>query len=371
MNHDPRLRDGETTIDRPREAGSEVSESVLATLLAVHGNQEVLGAAVGDGAVAAQGGGLSSLARESFEHLASVLGAEAFAPGLTTSSAGEVDALATPDVTGGTPQQVKVVERAIHAAEALAKEGVRRTEPRNDRDRVVAWYNLFSMEEEHLSQARSVLQTTLDGLGGKVSIQIDDWTPPRLWGDGDTLGWVWGVPGTWTTEIHVTPKFFDEPQGMQAWVVLHEATHRFAGTVDHGYYKPDRPKLTVDQALENADSVSAFSVGFLGGEAVERLKRAQVAAAEEHAGVLFDVWEAGDIELYTDGWTAPDGLDIPPDIVADAVFLHFRRDREEDYKEVAAATATQEEGPFTCSSGLVVRKDLYECVYYYELKGLK
>jgi hypothetical protein len=318
-------------------------------------------AAAGVGVGSTEGGGQQAL-REA----ASGLGAGAFETGLSPSD-GDAEAQATPDVRWGDEKQTEVAKKAVHAAEALAQDGVDRLRSglRNARDEAVATYNLMTREEAGLAKAESMLSDTLDGLRGTVPVYIDPLNLPYWPGYSPGLGYVWGFPGKWTTDIHISPAFFEVAPRHQAWAMLHEATHRWGGARDHGYYKPldTRPeKLTAEQALENADSLAAFCSGVVGDQQ-EHIREGQREAAQANAAALFSAWERGDVELYTDGWVTPSGLDLPAAMVADAVFAYFQSDRPDDYAEVARATAEQDEGPFTCSSGLVVRKDLFEMVY--------
>ncbi len=246
-----------------------------------------------------------------------------------------------------------------------------RAGPQNPKEEAAVDYHLRTQDPGLLAQVEKALSSTLAGLGGVVTVYIDATANPRLEdGTKRALGYVRGFPGWWTTDIHVTPYFFDEPQTGQGWAMLHEATHRWGGTVDHKYYEGHtRPVLTAAQAAENADSLAAFCLGFLEGDAAEKARRWREQLAEQHRAELFVLWEKGDIELYTHSWVSPEGETIEASIVAAAVYHHFRAERTADHTEVLAAMETQEEGPFTCSSGLVVRKDLYEYVYYEDGPG--
>ena len=68
--------------------------------------------------------------------------------------------------------------------------------------------------------------------------------------------------------IHISKRDMLRDADLGVKVLIHEATHRYANTLDHGdagYRRQnDRdwgaPGLTVDQALNNADSYACFAV---------------------------------------------------------------------------------------------------------------
>ena len=121
----------------------------------------------------------------------------------------------------------------------------------------------------------SVLELTHNGLNSDVTL--------KLGGDGCN-GYVRrhrvsaGTPGSyttgngihWTSEghaIHISKKEMLRSADLGVITLIHEATHKYANTLDHrdaGYRREDdrdwkAPGLTVDQALNNADSYAYFA----------------------------------------------------------------------------------------------------------------
>ena len=130
---------------------------------------------------------------------------------------------------------------------------------------------------EQCRRIMEVLELTYNGLNSDVTL--------KLGGDGHN-GYVRqhrvarGTPGSivdsdgnhWTNEghaIHISKKLMLRSADLGVITVIHEATHRYANTLDHGfpgYRNGDdsgwmEPGLTVDQALNNADSYAYFTFG--------------------------------------------------------------------------------------------------------------
>ena len=132
---------------------------------------------------------------------------------------------------------------------------------------------------EQWSEILAVLELTYNGLNSDVTLKL---------GADDDDGYVnthqvaQGTPGSirysdgthWTTDghaIHIDKKKMLRDADHGVITLIHEATHRYANTWDHGlagYRKEDDsdwrlPGLTVAEALHNADSYAhfAFRVG--------------------------------------------------------------------------------------------------------------
>ena len=129
---------------------------------------------------------------------------------------------------------------------------------------------------EQWSEILAVLELTYNGLNSDVTL--------KLGADGDvgyvsrhrvaagTPGAVMISDGNYRTHeghaIHISKRDMLRDADLGVKVLIHEATHRYANTLDHGdagYRRQnDRdwgaPGLTVDQALNNADSYACFAV---------------------------------------------------------------------------------------------------------------
>ena len=129
---------------------------------------------------------------------------------------------------------------------------------------------------EQCRRIMEVLELTYNGLNSDVTL--------KLGADGSvgyvsrhrvaagTPGAVMVSDGNYRTHeghaIHISKRDMLRDADLGVKVLIHEATHRYANTLDHGdagYRRQnDRdwgaPGLTVDQALNNADSYACFAV---------------------------------------------------------------------------------------------------------------
>lgn len=219
------------------------------------------------------------------------------------------------------------------------------------------------------------LIATAAALARDVPIDVHGFPMPRLPGDEEVVGGMVPVsPIFGAGDIHLFPAFFQVGAEEQAEIVLHEATHKYIGTVDHAYFqKPEYDKLTVPEALENADSYTELCSLTHGDEERreeeareedrEATRKVDQELAERHIAEIWASYERMNILLFEDDHTLPDGRVLPPDIVAFAILDWFERTKSSYVEEVYAAwVGGQESGPFWCSDGTVVRWDLYDAL---------
>ena len=79
------------------------------------------------------------------------------------------------------------------------------------------------------------------------------------------LGYVRGAIPAVAGPIHIAFGYLFD-QEMSAWTIIHEATHKFAGTGDHAYWDDHQEQwdrqLEVSKAIKNADSYAMFAMDY-------------------------------------------------------------------------------------------------------------
>jgi hypothetical protein len=149
---------------------------------------------------------------------------------------------------------------------------------------LVATFDLEGIKGLHqrvaaIEKIETVLKTTLKGLSDDLTIENlpkTDWLKNRAkyeelskkaqhaLGNGTALerigllGYVRGAIPLVAGNIHIAFGYlFDED--LSTWTLIHEATHKFCGTSDHGYYgEKGFDELSPSKRLDNADSFALF-----------------------------------------------------------------------------------------------------------------
>ncbi len=271
--------------------------------------------------------------------------------------------VAPPVLTDADAEQAEVITEALALAVEMAGHGLSRLSsgPSSEAEEELFAYHFGTDEPQALAEASSKLGTTLSGLSSGAPIQVESWMFPGM---SDAGGYIWGGPFAGVSDIHLTPQFFQITRTNQASTLVHEGTHKWAGTGDHAYvHDAHYGDLPWDKAIDNADSYAAFCEGVQGrvekAEAAEQEAREQ-EAADTHGALLWEAWKSGEISLWEDTFTTSDGVQVRKEIVARKVYAWFKGNYPQEYAEVVAACETQWDGPFTCASGLVVHDDLYQ-----------
>ena len=104
----------------------------------------------------------------------------------------------------------------------------------------------------YLYEIRESLATTRAAFDGDIPVEVEDER------DANTEGYVrdWWL---WKSDIHLHPLWFTETLIERARIIVHEACHKYDNDDDHAYYwQSAYDKLTVKQAIDNADSYATF-----------------------------------------------------------------------------------------------------------------
>lgn len=104
----------------------------------------------------------------------------------------------------------------------------------------------------YLYEIRESLATTRKAFDGDIPIEVEDEA------DGTTEGYVrdWWL---WKSDIHLHPLWFRQDLTERARIIVHEACHKYDNDDDHAYYwQSAYDRLTVKQAIDNADSYATF-----------------------------------------------------------------------------------------------------------------
>lgn len=239
-----------------------------------------------------------------------------------------------PRVQDADPEQLDPVVQAVTGARRMAADGlaVLAAGPASPRQAELLEAHFHSTGVTELAAARSTLTAAAAGLGGSLAIEVESSQPlqDRLPGQGQTRAYVYRnlLLGEGMGAIHLCPAFFGLGADEQASTMLHEATHRFAGTRDHAYAGTAAyAALPAEAALENADTYATFCALEAADRAVEEALQqglAAEAAARDHADAIWAAYQQGAIRLWEDGFTTPEGLVLDPELVARTLNEHFR-----------------------------------------------
>jgi hypothetical protein len=104
----------------------------------------------------------------------------------------------------------------------------------------------------HLYDIRESLAKTRKAFDGDIPIEVED-AP-----DANTEGYVrdWWL---WKSDIHLHPLWFSQGLTERARIIVHEACHKYDNDDDHAYYwESAYASLTVEEAIDNADSYATF-----------------------------------------------------------------------------------------------------------------
>ena len=147
-----------------------------------------------------------------------------------------------------------------------------------------------------------------------------------LWKE-NVSGYVWGGAAVIASDIHLTPQFFGLSPDKQAGVIVHEATHKWAGTVDLAY-ESEKEKwnaLSTAACLANADSYAWLCehayVGNMGALQAEETARME-AVARVYSDEIWAAYAAGEFTYYEEGFEVSSGQWVSEPVVGGQLRAH-------------------------------------------------
>lgn len=265
-------------------------------------------------------------------------------------------------------EQLAPVAEAVAGARRMADTGlaVLAAGPTSPRHAGLLSAHYHTQDPGLLGEAAGVLRAARAGLGGAVEVEVESFSPflGELFGGRKALAYVYRglVTGHGHGAIHLTPQFFTLSPADQAATMLHEATHMWAATDDHAYAGTSEYRaLSPEDALDNADSHSTFCALHQLDQDAEQaaLSEAQAqAAARQHAEALWGAYQAGDITLWRDGFTTPEGLSLDPEQVATTINAYFREHFPEHCQDAVARLGADPAAELSWPDGVRLGPDL-------------
>lgn len=269
-------------------------------------------------------------------------------------------------VVDGTLDQERVIQQALGAARKMAAQGlaVLQAGPQTDRERRMVEAHFHTSDSTLLARAATVLSQVQAGLSGPIPIQVEGFDLPL----GDRAsGYVYGGPFAEASDIHLMPRFFDRSVDEQGGTLIHEASHKYAGTRDHAYAGPgDYQDLTPELAMENADSYATFCElrqEDMRADEAERRAAEGAEAARTHAEEVWTAWEAGKLRYGEDPFMTSAGVEIPIGLVKGIILERFAErhpDRRGDI--VSHLEAKRGYSAVTCRDGYVAPELLVRAI---------
>jgi len=157
-----------------------------------------------------------------------------------------------------TDEQAEAVATAISMASMVLDRAIGRLgDPTSPKVATALTKNFHSTETAIVDRVRSTLQSIRSAFNATIAIEIegadrDDargFVPYEISGDVVIYG-----------DIHLCPPWFADPDPVaRLRTIIHECSHKFAGTDDVAYHWEGHYELlTPDDAVENADSYAWF-----------------------------------------------------------------------------------------------------------------
>lgn len=158
------------------------------------------------------------------------------------------------NVEDGSAEQEDMIQAALDEARKSAARGmsILRGGPSSQQAERLLNEHFHTTGAGMLRDAASRMSEVQSGLSGIVPIEVEGSAFP--FGD-QTRGYIYGGPLAGFSDIHLTPRFFGQDVEDQARTLIHEASHKYAGTEDHARNPSSEYwNLSPEMAIENADS---------------------------------------------------------------------------------------------------------------------
>lgn len=154
-------------------------------------------------------------------------------------------------ITDEQPAQVSVIVAAVARARELVDNALAQLgNPKDVKVASALQANFHGTENKTIAEVRRVLGKVKSAFSGTIPIEVED--------DGTARAYVYVL---WSN-IHLCPPWFadNDPEG-RARTIVHECTHKYAGTDDKAYHwDPKFQTLGTKDALNNADSHAWFCI---------------------------------------------------------------------------------------------------------------
>ena len=113
--------------------------------------------------------------------------------------------------------------------------------------------NFKTTEAEGITAIKQTFTTIKNAFAGTIPIEVES--------SGDAIAYVYGL---WT-DIHLNPAWFNQRADKRAGTIIHEMSHKYAGTDDEAYhYQSTFATLEPKDAIDNADSYQWFCLDLVG-----------------------------------------------------------------------------------------------------------
>ncbi len=159
-------------------------------------------------------------------------------------------------------QQADMIRDAVKRAKELVAAALKALRaPSDTKHKKLIKKHFKSTRRDAIQEAIETYQAILSGLNGSVSIDVENQDKQRRAYVKSFLG------SAAFSDIYLCAPWFKQPADKRAGTIVHEMSHKEAGTDDNAYYKSNGrayQSLDVKDSLNNADSYQYFALNVVG-----------------------------------------------------------------------------------------------------------